>query len=108
METPTLILNATIFLGALAGMEVVAIYTHKYVMHGPLWSLHESHHTPRKGTFEKNDLFAVFFSVPSIVCIYIGVNHLTPLLWLGLGILGYGLVYFFFHDVLVHRRIRIP
>ncbi len=107
METTTLT-NAMLFLGALAGMELVAILAHKYVMHGPLWCWHESHHRKREGVFEKNDLFAVVFSLPSIACIYVGVHHFGPALWVGLGILGYGLVYFFFHDILVHRRIRIP
>lgn len=86
-------------------MEGVAWVAHKYVMHGFLWSLHRSHHEPRTGAFEKNDWFAVFFSLPSIALIYVGVNHWTPALAAGIGILGYGLIYFFFHDMLVHRRI---
>lgn len=86
-------------------MEGVAWVAHKYVMHGFLWSLHRSHHEPRTGAFEKNDWFAVIFSIPSIALIYIGVNHWTPALAAGLGILGYGLIYFFFHDMLVHRRL---
>lgn len=101
-----MLLNLLLFLGALAGMEAVAYFTHKYVMHGFLWSLHESHHMPRKGRFEKNDLFAVFFGLPSIVLIYLGVSAYSPLLWVGLGMTAYGFVYFLFHDVLVHRRIR--
>jgi beta-carotene 3-hydroxylase len=100
-----MLLNLLLFLGALAGMEVVAYLTHKYVMHGFLWSLHESHHAPRQGRFEKNDLFAVIFGIPSIVLIYLGVNVYDPLLWIGLGMTAYGFVYFAFHDVLVHRRI---
>jgi beta-carotene 3-hydroxylase len=86
-------------------MEGVAWVTHKYVMHGWLWSLHRSHHEPRLGAFERNDWFAVIFSLPSIALIYIGVHEWTPALAAGLGVLGYGLIYFFFHDVLVHRRI---
>jgi beta-carotene 3-hydroxylase len=97
--------NLLLFFAALAGMEGVAHLTHKYVMHGPLWCLHASHHRPRTGRFEWNDLFAVFFSVPSMVLIYLGVNGYPPLLWLGLGMTGYGLVYFVFHDVMVHRRL---
>lgn len=101
-------LNAVLFLIGLVGMEAVAYYTHKYVMHGALWYLHEDHHRPHEGFFEKNDLFGVFFSLPSIVLIYVGVHHHPPILWLGLGIAGYGLVYFIFHDIIVHRRVRIP
>ena len=100
-----MIVNILLFLIALTGMEAVAYYTHKYVMHGSLWSLHESHHVPKHNRLEKNDLFAVFFAAPSILLIYLGVNVYNPLLWLGLGMTAYGLVYFAFHDVLVHRRI---
>ena len=102
----TVLLNAFLFVAAFAGMEGVACLTHKHVMHGSLWCLHESHHRPRTGIFEKNDLFAVFFAAPSILFIYLGVNVYPPLLWIGLGMTAYGFAYFVFHDVIVHRRIR--
>jgi beta-carotene 3-hydroxylase len=102
-----MLFNLLLFLGSLAGMEVMAYFTHKYVMHGFLWALHESHHVPRQGRFEKNDLFAVFFAIPAIVLIYLGTNVFDSLLWIGLGMTAYGFVYFLFHDVLVHRRIRL-
>ena len=89
-------------------MEAVAYLAHRYVMHGPLWCWHRSHHEPRAGIFEKNDLFAVIFSLPSILLIYLGTHGFPSiLLWIGIGILGYGIVYFVFHDVIVHRRIRL-
>lgn len=97
--------NLLLFSVALAGMEAVAYFTHKYVMHGFLWSLHQSHHVAKHNRLEKNDLFALFFATPSILLIYLGVNVYDPLLWLGLGMTAYGFVYFSFHDVLVHRRI---
>jgi len=100
-----MLLNLLLFAIALAGMEAVAYFTHKYVMHGFLWSLHESHHVPKHNRLELNDLFAVFFAAPSIALIYAGVNIYEPMLWLGLGMTAYGFVYFAFHDVLVHRRI---
>jgi hypothetical protein len=31
-------------------------------MHGFLWVLHKSHHEPRKGAFELNDLFGFIFA----------------------------------------------
>jgi beta-carotene 3-hydroxylase len=98
--------HTAIFVGVLAGMEGVAYLMHKYLMHGPLWLLHESHHRPRQGWFELNDLFGVFFAIPSMVLIYFGVRGHPSLLWAGLGMTAYGAFYFGFHDVLVHRRIR--
>jgi hypothetical protein len=64
--------DALIFVAALAGMEAVAYVTHRFVMHGPLWSLHRSHHEPGAAGLEWNDLFGLFFAVPSVACIYPG------------------------------------
>ena len=88
-------------------MEGVAFYTHKYVMHGFLWYLHKSHHRPREGMFEKNDWFVFLFAIPSILCIYSGYHNDTVLLWVGVGIACYCPAYFIFHDIIVHRRIKI-
>ncbi|WP_425409195.1 sterol desaturase family protein [Hyphococcus sp.] len=96
-----------VYLAFIVLMEAVAWIAHKYVMHGWLWSLHRSHHEPRVGAFERNDWFAVFFAVPSIICIFVGVQGWLLFLAAGLGILSYGLIYFFLHDVLVHRRIDL-
>ncbi len=89
-------------------MEVVAWAEHRYVMHGFLWVLHEDHHRASKGFFEKNDLFAVFFAVPSFLLIYLGLLYeLWPLPAVGIGLALYGLGYVLFHDILFHRRFRL-
>ncbi len=89
-------------------MEGITWLTHKYVMHGFLWYLHEDHHQPKyKGLFEKNDAFFVIFAIPSILLFYFGVNpELNYLFFIGLGILFYGIAYFFVHDILIHQRIK--
>jgi beta-carotene 3-hydroxylase len=90
-------------------MEGVAWFTHKYVMHGILWTWHRSHHKVHNHKFERNDLFALVFSLPSIALIVLGfeVNNMEFLRYIGFGILGYGIFYFIFHDIIVHRRIKI-
>jgi beta-carotene 3-hydroxylase len=102
-------LKLGIVLGTFLFMEGVAWFTHKYVMHGFLWSWHEDHHHHHNNFFEKNDYFAVVFSVVSIVTILTGslVPELWFLLWLGLGVTLYGVFYFTFHDIIVHRRVKI-
>jgi beta-carotene 3-hydroxylase len=96
-----------LFLATFLGMEGVAYLMHRYLMHGPLWLLHESHHRPRQSAwFELNDLFGILFALPSIVLIYLGTHGQAPLLAVGLGMTAYGAAYFGFHDVLVHRRVR--
>lgn len=104
----TLALDIAVFLAAFAFMEGFAWFTHKYVMHGFGWVWHKSHHEPRTGIFELNDLFAVVFATPAIVCIYLGVHGLPLLLPVGLGVTAYGAVYFMFHDGLVHKRYPVP
>jgi beta-carotene 3-hydroxylase len=101
------LINLALFLGTVAAMEAVAYLSHRFLMHGPLWFLHESHHVPHKGRFEKNDLFGVFFSLPSIALIYLGTHGHPWALWVGLGMAAYGVLYFLFHDVVVHRRLRL-
>ena len=89
-------------------MEVVTWFTHKYVMHGFLWYLHEDHHQPKyPHLFEKNDAFFVIFAIPSIALFYNGVNpELNFLFFIGLGIFLYGIAYFLVHDVLIHQRFK--
>ncbi len=89
-------------------MELVAWATHKYIMHGFLWSWHKSHHKVHHHTLERNDLFALVFSIPSITLIVLGfeIEGLFILKYIGFGILSYGIFYFIFHDILVHQRIK--
>ena len=87
--------------------EFVAWFTHKFIMHGILWSWHKSHHTVHDQTLERNDLFGLVFSIPSIVLIYYAtlVNYNPYLLSVGIGIFCYGAFYLIFHDVIVHQRM---
>lgn len=96
---------AAIVLATVAAMEAVAWFAHKYVMHGFGWGWHRSHHEPRTGRFEKNDLYAVVFAGVSIACFALGTWAWAPLFRVGLGIAAYGLLYFLVHDGLVHRRL---
>ncbi|RXK49935.1 beta-carotene hydroxylase [Aquirufa rosea] len=90
-------------------MEALAWFTHKYIMHGWMWTWHQSHHVHHKNVLEKNDLFSVIFGILSTLTIILGaeIEEYRALLWIGLGIATYGLCYFVFHDVIVHRRIKI-
>jgi len=105
------LLYILITLGAFLGMEFVAWFAHKYVMHGFLWDWHEDHHKPKyekHGFFEKNDLFFIVFAIPSMTCYMIGglFEAYFPILFIGVGISIYGAVYFLIHDVYIHQRFR--
>ncbi len=106
----TIFLYTIITLVTVVAMEFVAWMAHKYLMHGWLWTWHEDHHKPRHekhGFFEKNDLFFLVFAIPSALSYIIGLS--TPQLWLlfvGIGISIYGMIYFLIHDVYIHRRFN--
>ena len=103
---PDWLIYLAVFLGVFFAMEGVAWTTHRYVMHGSLWVLHESHHRERESWFEMNDLFGFFFAFLSIGLMLGGTYYYAPLLFAGLGMTAYGFVYFLVHDVLVHRRVE--
>ena len=100
-------LGLLLFFGTILAMEIVAYAAHRWIMHGPGWFLHESHHRHREGRFELNDLYAVIFAVPSIALIFMGVHGGwgASAIWVGAGIAAYGAIYFGFHDVIVHKRL---
>ncbi len=101
-----ILLSIAIFLIAYLGMEFIAWFTHKYIMHGFLWSLHQDHHKKDTyGFFERNDFFFLIFAIPGIALIMTGLNFSVYLLAAGSGITAYGFSYFLVHDVFIHRRL---
>jgi beta-carotene 3-hydroxylase len=97
-----------VYAATVVGMEAVAWAAHRYVMHGPLWVLHESHHRPGPARVQANDLFAVVFAIPSVGLVYLGSKGYLLALAVGLGMATYGALYFLVHDVVVHRRLPWP
>jgi beta-carotene 3-hydroxylase len=84
-------------------MEGITWATHKWVMHGFLWYLHQV----EPGFFEKNDAFFVIFAIPSMLLIMFGSQD--GVWWMqaiGFGIMAYGFAYFMVHDVIIHQRFK--
>jgi beta-carotene 3-hydroxylase len=106
MSLPSIIV---IILATCAATEVVAWLVHRYIMHGWGWHWHRSHHEPRTGPFERNDLYAIFFAGIAIALLVVGqLNAATaPLFWAGIGMCLYGALYTTLHDILVHQRLPI-
>jgi len=104
-----MIFNILILLIAFFAMEGVAWFTHKFIMHGLLWSLHKDHHKKDTyGFFEKNDFFFLIFAIPGIIGLLLGMYYdFNFLFWVGLGITVYGFTYFFVHDLFIHQRFKI-
>lgn len=97
-----------IFLGTYACMEFMAWFTHKYIMHGILWSLHrDHHHKDHESWFERNDAFFIFYAIISIGCFLLWrYTSFWAGLPIGLGIFAYGLSYFIVHDIFIHQRFK--
>lgn len=101
---------------ACAAMEAVAWASHKYLMHGPLWVLHRSHHEPGPSSagsaggpggargWQANDWFGVFFSLPSLALIAWGATGRPFAAAVGAGMTAYGAAYLIFHDAWAHGR----
>ncbi len=89
-------------------MEGAAWATHKYVMHGFLWSWHRDHHQrDKEAIFEKNDRFFIFYALVSICNIALWkYGYFDYGISIGLGIFAYGMTYFLIHDVFIHRRLK--
>lgn len=96
-----------LFLATVLAMEAVAYAAHRWLMHGPGWALHKSHHEPRTGRFEANDWYGAIFAVPSVLLIWGGLNGGWGdwAIAVGAGVSAYGAIYFGFHDLVVHGRM---
>jgi len=89
-----------------AAMEAFSYFAHRFLFHGALWRIHQTHHRPRKSFLELNDIFSVIFALVSTCLMLFAEKPLNDSISfpIGLGITIYGLVYFITHDFFTHRR----
>ncbi|MCU0429849.1 MAG: sterol desaturase family protein [Cytophagaceae bacterium] len=100
-------LHILTFILAFFGMEFVAWFSHKYIMHGFLWHLHEDHHSENHKLFQKNDYFILIFAIPSWLTIMLGMMYQNQYSVItGIGIAVYGFVYFVLHEIFIHQRFK--
>lgn len=100
--------SLALILLTVVALEGLAWVVHRYLLHGPLWFLHRTHHEPQPTWFEANDVVALVYGVLSAALIIWGdlTGH-----WareIGIGIAVYGVLYFVLHDVMVHQRLPMP
>jgi beta-carotene 3-hydroxylase len=112
--------NALLAGAAFVVMEPVAYAAHRWLMHGPGWVLHRSHHSiapdGRSETarlwrhIEANDAFPVAFAGAAILTMAAGTrfHRLAPLVPLAAGVTAYGAAYASVHDGYIHRRVGRP
>jgi beta-carotene 3-hydroxylase len=103
-------LFALVAVGTVGVMEVLSYLLHRFLMHGPGWTVHADHHMPTGGCFERNDLYPASFSALAVALFSLGttVPALRLLVAAGVGMTVYGMAYFYVHEVCVHRRLPLP
>lgn len=100
----TVLIPAIIVVATVVLTELAAAWIHRVVMHGPGWRWHRSHHEPRHGLLERNDLYSLVFGGLSMALFWAGTTVASPFWWVGVGLCVYGVIYFCVHDGLVHHR----
>ena len=104
-----MLLHIIVFIVTFCMMEFMAWFSHKYIMHGFLWSLHADHHKKDHDSwFERNDAFFIFYAVVSMIFFSLWRYDIFNLgLAIGLGIFAYGWTYFLVHDIFIHQRFKL-
>lgn len=99
-------------LAVAAAMEPWSMWVHGRLWHGMLWWGHRSHHEPKTGRFELNDLFAAIHAPVAMLLIIYGfeagdtpLNH--ALIAIGFGMTLFGISYFVVHDGFIHGRLPV-
>lgn len=98
--------------GMAVAMEYWAAYVHRVFWHRSLMVLHRSHHRLHDAKIEANDIFAIVHAPLAIAIIVAGVL-IGPTLAgdlvfsVGAGITAFGMLYFIFHDGMVHGRLPV-
>lgn len=101
-----MLINILLLIATFIAMEIASWAIHKYLFHGILWEIHKTHHQERHGWFELNDIFSIGFAGVAIWLQYVGFKELDYRFFIGSGITLYGIVYFIFHDVFIHNRLK--
>jgi beta-carotene 3-hydroxylase len=86
MNFSTIVFCMVIIVSTFILWELIAWFTHKYVMHGYLWDWHKSHHTA-------HDHATL-------------VKYNPYLLAVNVGLFCYETFYFIFHDLIGHHSIN--
>ena len=104
-----MLLYIAVFISTFCGMEFMAWFSHKYIMHGFLWVLHADHHKKDHDSwFERNDAFFIFYAVVSMGFFVLWQQNILAVgLAIGLGIFAYGWTYFLVHDIFIHQRFKL-
>jgi beta-carotene 3-hydroxylase len=109
LGTLTMVWAVLLAVASMVAMEFWAAWVHRVVYHGPLWSIHRSHHRARRdGYVERNDLFVLLHAVAAMALLVGGLLlGSAALTGVGSGVTAYGVLYFLVHDGYIHGRLPL-
>lgn len=92
--------------------DLWAGFLHRRFWHRALFPIHRTHHLPRTGAFERNDVLSFVHAPIAIALILYGCRGPVGIgrelaFGVGLGASIFGLAYLLVHDGLVHRRLAV-
>lgn len=92
-------------------MEGFASTVHRWLMHGPGWRWHRSHH--RRDTmsdhrgWQANDVYSMLAVATAVAVFALSGGPRSLVWWMGVGMTVYGALYLLVHDGLTHRRFPL-
>lgn len=101
-----------IALAVAVAMDFWAALLHRRAWHKWLWGWHASHHTARRGRFEKNDVLSGLHAPIAALAIVWGSElsggplHVVAF-GIGMGMTAFGAAYLIVHDGLAHGRLPV-
>ncbi len=105
------LMGAAVALVVAVAMEPWARLLHGRVWHRSLWGIHRSHHSRRRGRFERNDMLSAAHAPVAAALVMAGCNLHGPAaaacIGVGVGMTSFGLAYVVVHDGFVHGRLPV-
>jgi beta-carotene 3-hydroxylase len=87
-------------------MEVAGAVAHRFLLHGPWWPLHRSHHLRPSQMIQAGDLVPVVLAALWLAAGAVGLRWFWPVVWLSAGALLQLALHVAVHDLAIHRRLR--
>ena len=94
--------------GGFLALELVGALAHRFLLHGPWWSLHRSHHLRPSASVQSGDLVPLVLVLVWSGALVAGRAWWSPLAWFAAGALAQVLLHVLVHDRGIHRRFGLP
>ena len=110
MSLVTILFFPAVVISTFLLWEAAAWFSHNFKMPPVPWTWHRPYHTKHGNALERDDLYALVFSISSITlfCYATVIKYNLYLISLIIGITYYGIFYLLFHDILIHhQRIKL-